>query len=105
MLQKNSMRNSYNCKKKKSQDATTTGAPPQLQPQTIVPEKWLVSQGRLQAGNLDNTPPVERAALGQEIQEPRSAVKKINRYRSPMQLTCTETLQKSELTKQQHPTV
>ena len=36
---------------------------PQLQPQTIAPEKWLVSQGRLQAGNPDNTPPAERAAL------------------------------------------
>lgn len=36
---------------------------PQLQPQTIDPEQWLVSQGRLQAQNPDNTPPAERAAL------------------------------------------
>ena len=36
---------------------------PQLQPQMIDPEQWLVSQGRLQARNPDNTPPAERAAL------------------------------------------
>ncbi len=36
---------------------------PQLQPEQIDPEKWLVSQGRLQARNPDNTPPAERAAL------------------------------------------
>ena len=36
---------------------------PQLQPPVIDPEQWLVSQGRLQARNPDNTPPSERAAL------------------------------------------
>ena len=36
---------------------------PQMQPQMIDPEQWLVSQGRLQARNPDNTPPAERAAL------------------------------------------
>ena len=36
---------------------------PQLPPQEIDPEDWLVSQGRLQARNPDNTPPAERAAL------------------------------------------
>ncbi|MXZ00204.1 hypothetical protein F4Y93_05975 [Candidatus Poribacteria bacterium] len=36
---------------------------PELQPQMIDSEKWLVSQGRLQARNPDNTPASERAAL------------------------------------------
>ena len=36
---------------------------PQLQPQMIDPEKWLVSQERLQVRNPDNTPPAERAAF------------------------------------------
>lgn len=36
---------------------------PQLQPPVIDPEQWLVSQGRLQARNPDNTLPAERAAL------------------------------------------
>ena len=40
---------------------------PQLQPQMIAPEKWLVSQGRLQARNPDNTPPAERAALAKKF--------------------------------------
>ena len=38
-------------------------ATPQLQPQQIDPEQWLVSEGRLPARNPDNTPPAERAAL------------------------------------------
>ena len=36
---------------------------PQMQAPVIDPEQWLVSQGRLQARNPDNTPPAERAAL------------------------------------------
>ena len=36
---------------------------PQLPPQELDPKEWLVSQGRLQARDPDNTPPAERAAL------------------------------------------
>lgn len=36
---------------------------PNIPPQQLDPKEWLVSQGRLQARDPDNTPPAERAAL------------------------------------------